>query len=272
MKNLIHLSDFTKTEIMEIFSIADRNKTSNVLKNKTAVMFFPDSSIRTRVTFEKAVYELGGHSILFPPEALDKKEDLRDLCGYLENWADIVIVRHNDINTVERLGKYLNIPVINAMTKKNHPCEILTDLYSLSKIRQDYINDNYLFVGANGNIGNTWKTASDIFGFAFSQCCPEGQEIEGAAVYHKLANAVVGKDIICTDSIPAALQSQFRDFQVTKNIMEKANLGAILNPCPPFYRGEEVSADVVDSEYFVGYGFKKHLLSVQKAIIEFCLG
>ncbi len=100
-------------------------------------MFFPNSSIRTRATFEKGIYQLGGHPILFPTETLDKKEDLRDVCGYLNNWADIVIVRHKDIGVIEKMAEYLNVPVINAMTDCNHPCEILTDMYTFSKIRED---------------------------------------------------------------------------------------------------------------------------------------
>lgn len=125
-------------------------------------MFFSNSSIRKKVTFEKGIYLLGGQVILFPSETLDKKEDLRDICGYLNNWADMVIVRHKDIEVVEKLADYLKIPVINAMTDANHPCEIVSDLYALSKIRKDYINDKYLFCGKNGNIGLAWKEASEV--------------------------------------------------------------------------------------------------------------
>ena len=124
-------------------------------------MFFPNTSIRTRVTFEKGIYLLGGH-----------------------------------------------------MTHVNHPCEMLSDLYALSKRR---------------------------------------------------------KDIICTDSIPQNELEEFKDCQVTKKVMDRANVGALLNPCPPFYRGEEVSRDAIDSDYFVGYEFKKCLLEVQQAAILYSL-
>jgi ornithine carbamoyltransferase len=81
----------------------------------------------------------------------------------------------------------------------------------------------------------------------------------------------VGKDIICTDSIPSDMTEDFKDYQITFDLMRLANDGAILNPCPPFYRGEEVSQDVIDSEFFVGYEFKKNLLKVQQAILIFCM-
>lgn len=110
---------------------------------KSLILFFPSSSIRTRVTFEKGIHLLGGQPILFPNEALDKKEDLRDVCGYLNNWADVIVVRHRNIPILEQLAKYSRVPVINAMTDVNHPCEILTDMYALSKIRKDFIKDKY---------------------------------------------------------------------------------------------------------------------------------
>ena len=87
----------------------------------------------------------------------------------------------------------------------------------------------------------------------------------------ELQDAVLGKDIICTDSIPTSRIDDFGSYRITKKIMLSANDDALLNPCPPFYRGEEVSQDVIDSEYFVGYGFMKSLLEIQQAIIVYCM-
>ena len=235
MKDMIRITDYSVDEIQEIFSIADEinsDKYKGILEGKTVVMFFPDNSIRTRVSFEKGIYLLGGQTILFPPETLDKKEALQDVIGYLNNLAD---------------------------------------LYSLSKIRPDFRKDNFLFCGVNGNIGKAWKEASDVFGFKLEQCCGKGYEIEGITAYEDIAEAVAGKDIVCTDSLPSHAREAFKKCQVTKAIMDKANKGALLNPCPPFYRGEEVAADAIDSEYFVGYEFKKALLEVQQAVIVYCL-
>lgn len=97
------------------------------MEGKTIALFFPEGSIRTRVTFEKGVKELGGNTILFPPSALDKKEKLEDVIGYLENWADAVVIRHGDIGVVREVAEHASIPVINAMTSENHPCEILAE-------------------------------------------------------------------------------------------------------------------------------------------------
>lgn len=274
MKNLIKLTDYTSKDIYEIFRIADEisnGKYFDFLTRKSAILFFPNSSIRTRVTFEKGIHLLSGQPILFPTETLDKKEDLRDVIGYLNNWADIVIIRHKNINLLETVARCSNIPVINAMTDINHPCEILSDLYALSKIRKNILEDKYLFCGKKGNIGLAWKEAADVMGFDLEQCCGKEYEIEGVRTHNNILTAIKGKDIICTDSLPSSIIGDFKDCQVTKSVMDMANEGAVLNPCPPFYRGEEVSDDVIQSKYFVGYEFKKYLLVVQQAIIIYCL-
>ena len=272
MRSFLRLTDYKKEELREIFNIADNiNRYEGFLTGKTVVMFFPANSIRTRVSFEKGIHLLGGQTILFDQSALDKKEDIRDVCGYLQNWADAVIVRHKDIDLLGKMAENLDVPVINAMTDDNHPCEMMSDLYSLSQIRKDYLSDKYLFVGADGNIGRAWKEASKAFGFSLTQSCPDEFRIPETDCIENLRDAIVGKDILCTDSFPSEMLNGDNKYQVTKEIMDLANAGAVLNPCPPFYRGEEVSYDVIDSEYFVGYEFKKNLLRVQHAIIVFCM-
>jgi ornithine carbamoyltransferase len=274
-KSLVFIDDFSKEEIYEIFKLADKfaDGVSQVkpLEGKTIVLFFPESSIRTRVTFEKGIWELGGKTLLFPPEALDKKEKLQDVIGYLENWVDAAIVRHSDIRIVKSMAEHARIPVINAMTSENHPCEIITDLYALSKLHKDIEKKKFLFVGAKGNIGNTWKAVSDLMEFELEQCCPVGYEIDNINFHTNIDEAVIGKDIICTGSIPNKAKEDFKEYQITLQQMEKANQGAILNPCPPFFRGEEVSEDVINSDYFMGYGFKKCLITVQQAILCYLL-
>lgn len=182
-----------------------------------------------------------------------------------------MIVRHKDIHVLEKIAKYSTVPVINAMTDSNHPCEILSDLYALSKIRRNFREDKFLFCGENGNIGYAWKEAAEVMGFDLEQCCGKGYEIDGLVSHYDIEKAVTGKDIVCTDSLPADALADFQKCKVTTQVMEKANKGAILNSCPPFYRGEEVSEDVIQSDYFVGYEFKKYLLKVQQAIMIYCL-
>lgn len=272
MKSFIRLTDFTKEELFEIFKIADSiEEYTNFLAGKTVVMFFPASSVRTRVTFEKGINLLGGQTILFDPSVLEKKEDIKDVCGYLQNWADAVVVRYGDINLLYDMDKSINIPLINALTDDNHPCEMMADLYALSKRRLDFLKDEYLFVGADGNIGRAWREASEAMGFSLTQASPEKHRMRGVNSIANLKEAIIGKDIVCTDSIPSDARLEFKNYQVTKELMDMANEGALLNPCPPFYRGEEVSDDAIDSRYFVGYEFKKDLLKIQQAILAYCM-
>lgn len=147
----------------------------------------------------------------------------------------------------------------------------MSDLHTLSKIRTDYLGDNYLFVGADGNIGRAWKEAAEAFGFRLNQSSPSVYQIPGVSCNENLGEALAGKDIICTDSIPSSMIDDFKDYQISKELMGVANKGAILNPCPPFYRGEEVTEEVIDSDYFIGYEFKQSLLKVQQAILIYCL-
>lgn len=270
MRNLIRLSEYSKSDIFKIFDLVDsikKGEYKNYLKNKTIIVFFPESSIRTRVTLEKGIHMLGGQSILFPNYSLDKKEKIEDVIGYLNNWADCVVVRHNNIELMEEMARYTKIPIINAMSSVNHPCEILSDLYSISKLRENYFESEYLFVGAKANIGLAWKEASELLGFSLEQSCPKGYEMDNIKVEHDILKAIINKDIVLTDPLGEEQIEDFKDYQVTKELMSKANENAIFNPCPPFFRGEEVSEDVIDSKYFVGYEFKKSLLEVQQAVI-----
>lgn len=272
MHDFLRLTDLSKDDIYDIFHIADGlGEYRDFLKNKTAVMFFPTSSIRTRVTFEKGISLLGGETVLFPAETLDKREDHHDVFGYLDNWADVLIIRRKNIAELEKIAKISAAPVINAMTDINHPCEILSDLYALSKMGKDIENSRYLFCGTRGNIGLGWKEASEVVGFSLEQCCPAGYEMDGVKAYNNILDAIPGRDIICTDSLSAEVSQKFDDCRVTLDALRHTNEGAVLNPCPPFYRGEEVSEDAIASEYFAGYGFKKHLLEIQQAVMIWCM-
>ena len=227
MTSFIRLTDFSKEELLEIFKIADSvGHYSGFLAGKTVVMFFPASSIRTRVTFEKGIYLLGGQVILFDPTTLDKKENVADVCAYLNNWADAVIVRYRDIHVLEKMKDAMDVPVINALTDDNHPCEVMSDLYALSKVRPDYLQDQYLFVGGDGNIGRSWKEASKAFGFSLTQCCPDKYRMTDIPYFSDIKEAVLRKDIVCTDSISTSAIDDYKPYQITKEIMSLANKDA----------------------------------------------
>lgn len=279
--NFLNLSDLTVNKIMEIFHIADKLKNKNFkkdLKGKTFVIFFPESSIRTRVTFEKGIKDLGGNCILFPPESLNKKEELADVIGYLNNWADGIIIRHPDFNKMNKLSEHALIPIINAMSSENHPCEVLSDIYSIRELRPDFMELTYTFVGPAGNIVKSWVEIAKVLNLKLNHVCTAGNNIcNDDPNYHfstDLETELVGSDIVLTDSLPIEYQNDvyLSKYQVNLERMKFTNNDALLNPCPPFFRDQEVSEDVINSKYFVGHSFKKNLLYVQQAIIIQCLG
>ena len=270
MKHLIKLTDYSVADLDHVFTLADEIKSGkhkNALTGKTIVLFFPPSSFLTRTTFEKGIYLLGGQSILFPSDSLDKIEDSKDVVGYLNNWADCIVIRHGNMNLLEQFSANSATPIINAMTKVNHPCEVLSDFYAISKQRHDYRDLTYTFVGTNTNIGKTWAEAAQAFGLTFLHCCPKGYELENVSVEHDITKAIKQSDIVLTDAIAAESLEDFSAYQITTDLMQSAKPGAMLNPCPPFTRGEEVSADVIASDFFVGYQFKEALLYIQQAVI-----
>jgi ornithine carbamoyltransferase len=278
--NLLDISDLSSQQISDIFQIADRLRLKNdrnSLVGKTFVLFFPESSLRTRVSFEKGIKDLGGECILFPSETLDKREDLRDVINYLGNWADGVIVRHPDFSKIRELSSQSSIPIINAMTSDNHPCEILSDLYSLSRQNDNFKELVYTFVGHSGNICKSWVEISNVMNLNFNHVCERGHELGKDSPNYKfhteLEEILTQSDVILTDSLPKELRTNeyINKYQITLERMRLTKKNAILNPCPPFFRGEEVSEDTISSDYFVGYTFKKNLLYVQQAIMLHCL-
>jgi len=276
--NFIRVTDMTVQDIKRIFTVADSLRTGGAitsLSGRTAVMFFPESSIRTRITFEKGLHCMGITPILFPSSALDKREDIADVTGYIENWADLLIIRHPSIEKIESISKCSQIPVINAMTSQNHPCEILSDIYSIRDRNTNYSNLAYTFVGENSNILHSWIEASEVFGFRLNHVSLPENEVDDAGknyfFFDNLNDIISHTDVLLTDPLTEKYRNEeyYRKFQITLKLLQKGKNDLLFNPCPPFYRGEEVSSDAISSEYFVGYSFKKNLLYVQQAIMAY---
>lgn len=271
MRHLLRLDDWTTTDLRGLFRLADAYSAgSGPHVNGCAALFFPQSSLRTRVSFEQGASQMGLQPITFPPETLDKPEALADVAGYLASWVDVIVVRHQNISILEGLAASNAVPVINAMTAENHPCEVLSDLYAISRTREpDKLR--FLFVGADGNIARAWGEAARAFGLDLVQCCPEALATPGARWTDDLEAAVAAADFIVTDG-PGSHAEELAPFVVTASLLERAPEGVQLAPCPPFQRGREVSADAIDSTAFVGHNFKASLLPVQQAVLALALG
>ncbi|MFD1775061.1 ornithine carbamoyltransferase [Paenibacillus rhizophilus] len=278
--HFLDIEEWKPEQIQDIFGLTDRlcqNREQPLLQGKTFILFFPESSLRTRVSFEKGIRDLRGEYICISPEALNKREQLSDVISYMANWADAAVVRHPDLHKLRELSRGASIPVINAMTSENHPCEIMSDLYAISKRRPDYKDLVYTFVGPAGNISRTWMSMAKMMNLNFHHVCTEGNalgpETANYTFHTSLDGILPDSDILLTDSLPEEYRTAeyIGKYQLNLQRMRMAKPGAMLNPCPPFFRGEEISADAINSDYFAGYEFKKSLLFVQQAIMLYCL-
>jgi ornithine carbamoyltransferase len=270
MRHLLRLNDWTTADLQALFERADRYRAgSGPVFSGCVALFFPLSSLRTRLSFERGAGQMGLQPVTFPPEALDTGEDLFDVAGYLAEWADIVVARHPDIQVLERLAAAGALPVINAMTDINHPCEILSDLYTLS-LDTDPLDLRYVFIGPDGNISRAWLEAAQAFTLEIVQCCPMDLGTPGMPWNDDLLAVVSGADVILTDG-PGRHEAAMAPYRVTSEILKRAPEGVRLAPCPPFVRGREVSADAIDHRAFVGYDFKSSLLPVQQALMSLVL-
>lgn len=281
--HITNLESLNPQIIESIFSTADTlkkepSKWTHLLEGRHFVLFFPETSLRTRVTFEKGITQLGGKISLFPPNTLDKKEALSDVMGYLENWVDAVIVRHSSQSKIEDMAAQSNMPVINAMSADCHPCEILTDLYGFRARKSNYLDLTYTFIGEHANILQSWVEAAHVLGFQLNHVFTSDQRVKADDATYRFSQdlepVLTSTDVFLTDPIPADLQNEdyFSKYQLKMSHLRQCQKEVLVNPCPPFYRGQEIESEVIDSSYFVGYGFKKDLLYVQQAIILTCLG
>lgn len=266
MRHLLSLSDWRAADLYEFFELVDQYEAGSGPRfDVAAVMFFPPSSLRTRVSFERGAHLMGIQPIGFPPEALDKSEDLEDVARYLAQWADLLVVRHPEMAVLERLASAQALPVVNAMTATNHPCEVLSDLYALSRT-PDLLELRFLFVGADGNIGRAWWEAAQAFGLDLTQSCPAELRISGMPWDSNLRQAIRSADVVITDG-PGPHGAALTPYRVTAELLDTAPNGVRFIPCPPFVRGREVSSDAVTHSAFVGYDFKRHLMPVQQAVM-----
>lgn len=270
MRHLLSLNDLKVSDLHHLFArAAVYIEEGKPVYDGCAVMFFPPTSLRTRVAFEVGASRMGLLPVTFAPETLDKPEALEDVAGYLAQWADLVVVRHSNIEVPRGLAAAHALPVVNAMTSENHPCEVLADLFALSAAA-DPLQLRYLFVGPDGNIARAWAEASAAFGIDLVHCCPAGLELPGVRWEEDLKSAVAQADVIITDA-PAGNEAALQAYQVTAEVLDHAPSGAKFSPCPPFVRGREVSADAMTHRAFVGYEFKAALKPMQQAVMSFLL-
>jgi ornithine carbamoyltransferase len=268
------------------------------LAGKQMVMFFEKPSLRTRLTFEAGMTSLGG-SAMFVDQSqsrLDARESLSDIAHNLERWVDVIVLRTFAQETIEGMARYASIPVINALSDLEHPCQALADYFTLQERFGDLKKITLAYVGDGNNMAHSLLLTSACLGSSIRIATPKGYSPNAQIVAdaRKIAKetgarielmtdahaAVAGVDAIYTDAWASMGQEQeagqraaiFPPYQVNRQLMAEAAPHAAFMHCLPAHRGEEVTNEVMDSENSIIFEQAENRLHVQKSILYLLLG
>ena len=299
-RDLISLADLTREQLDEILTLAQRLKADRksgwphpLLAGRTLAMIFEKPSLRTRVTFEVGIAQLGGHAVYLAPQdiGLGTRETVADVAQNLSRWVDLIMARTFSHSTIIELAQAAAVPVINALSDLLHPCQILADCLTLIEQRGRLDGLKVAFIGDGNNVVNSWINAASKFPFAFALACPAGYEPDadvlararktGAQVMvtQSVEDAVRGADAVYTDVWTSMGQEQetvlrrqaFEEYQVNAKVMALAKNEALVMHCLPAHRGEEITADVLESPRSVVLEQAENRLHIQKAIMVWLL-
>ena len=296
-RDFISIFDFNKQEIYEIFDLTKKLKESQkkgvdhkILKDKTLAMIFEKPSLRTRVTFETGMTQLGGHAIYLAPAdiKLGTRESVPDAAKNLSRWVNLIMARVFVHKTVEDLAKNAAIPVINGLSDLEHPCQIMCDLFTIVEKKSGLDNITIAYVGDGNNVCNSFIAASTILGFNLNIAVPKGYEpnndylikAKKVNLTHDAKEAIANADIIYTDVWASMGQESeaekrkkiFMPYQLNKDLLKSAKKDYLIMHCLPAHRGEEITDEVIDGPNSVVFDQAENRMHVQKAILLLLLG
>lgn len=306
MKHLVCLSDWSSEEIKETLKLAEKLKYENkngirhnhLLKGKTLGLIFSKSSTRTRVSFEVAMYQLGGYSMFLSANdiQLGRGETVSDTAKTLSRYIDGIMIRTYKQSDVEELAAFGTIPIINGLTDSQHPCQILADLQTVKEYKGSLKGLKLAYAGDGNNVANSLLIGCAKVGMDISVATPEGYEcdMKSVEIAKKAAlesgakinigydpyEAVNNADVVYTDTwVSMGMESEkekrietFMPYQVNKELMSKAKPDAIFMHCLPAYRGYEVTAEVIDGPQSVVFDEAENRLHAQKAVLVKLMG
>jgi ornithine carbamoyltransferase len=294
LRHLINLTDLSPTEFRGLIQRAIELKQSTAvyepLKNKVLGMVFEKSSTRTRISFEAGMIQFGGGAIFLSPRdtQLGRGEPIEDSARVISRMVDCIMLRTHSHRTVEIFAEHSRVPVINGLTDRSHPCQLLADMQTYFEHRGDIRGRQVAWIGDGNNMCHSYIEAAALLDFELSIACPEAYPPAAdflafapsrVRVVRDPAEAVRGADLVVTDvwasmgheEEQAKRVEAFRDYQVTAALMALAAPDALFMHCLPAHRGEEVSADVMDGQQSVVWDEAENRLHAQKALLEFLL-
>ncbi|MDH3359367.1 MAG: ornithine carbamoyltransferase [Desulfobulbaceae bacterium] len=301
-KHMLSLWDFTWEELTGYLQLAAKLKNESrsgirhqQLVGKTIGMVFEKPSTRTRVSFESAMYGLGGQVIYLSGRdtQLARNEPLKDMGRVMARYVDGLVIRTYGQDIVDELAKYSSVPVINALTDQHHPCQILSDIQTVIEKKGAIDRLHVAWIGDGNNMANSWIQAASRLGFSLTLACPEGYEpdpniltnAQEAAnkpitVVRDPAEAVANADVINTDVWASMGQEEeqkarlkvFQAYQVNSELLAKAKDNAIVLHCLPAHREEEITDEVLEGNQCVAFDQAENKLHIHKAILLTHLG
>lgn len=254
------------------------------LAGKTLAMIFEKPSTRTRVSFEVAMRELGGHPLVLNSAdmQLGRGETVADTARVLSRYVHAIMLRCHRHADLEELARHASVPVINALSDQTHPCQVMADVMTFEERVGPIAGARIAWVGDWNNMARSWATAAERFGFRFVAACPEALApragLPHVTLTHDPAEAVAGADAVVTDSWVSMgdtdverRRSVLAPYQVNAALMEKAAKHAVFLHCLPAHRGEEVTDEVMDGPRSAVWDEAENRLHVQKAVLLWCL-
>ena len=301
--DLISTRDLGPQGVQAVLHLAELMKSrpsvfQRALAGKQMVMFFEKPSLRTRLTFESGMASLGGTAMFVDQSRskLDAREKLSDIAQNLERWVDVIVLRTFAHGTIEGMAEHASVPVINALSDLEHPCQALADYLTLQERFGDFKKIKLAYVGDGNNVAHSLQLTCACLGSSIRIATPRGYACnpEIVADARKLAKqtgaqlefltepqaAVAGVDAVYTDAWASMGQEHeaaerakiFQPYQVNKKLMANAAPHAVFMHCLPAHRGEEVIDEVMDSENSVIFEQAENRLHVQKSVLYLLLG
>ena len=294
-ENFLSSLDVSKQELLNILELAKRfkNKNSSIeFKNKVLGLIFDKSSTRTRVSFQVAMTRLGGTTIDLNPSTsqIGRGETIKDTSRVLSRYCDVLAIRTFNHSDLQEYSKWSTVPVINALTDLEHPCQALADFLTIKEEFLDFKNVILTFIGDGNNVANSLILCGALLGVEVRIACPKGYEpnrlvvdkamkINGNKNLLKITNnpykAVSGANVLYTDvwsSMGEENQREKKDkdfngFTIDNNLLKKAQKGAVVLHCLPAYRNKEITDEVIDSQNSRIFDQAENRLHAQQALL-----
>lgn len=294
--HLLSFADFSYTDVINLLDVASdlkekraRGKTASALKNRTLAMLFEKSSTRTRISFEAAMTELGGHSIFlnYRDIQLGRGESIADTARVMSRYVNAIMARVYKHETLIELSNNATVPVINGLSDLEHPCQLLADLFTIREYKGKFKGLNFSWIGDGNNVCNSALLACAVTGMKITVACPEGYEpdsemVEKAkelggtvSITHDPMKAAKKADILYTDVWVSMGDEEeydqrlrdFKPYQINSKLLEEARHDVMVLHCLPAHRGEEITADVLEGPNSAVFDQAENRLHVQKALL-----